>query len=73
MSPRIIVATAARILAQLRNDHRTLALILVVPPALIWLLRYMFDAQPMVFSRIGAPLVGLFPLVMMFMIFLNFV
>jgi ABC-2 type transport system permease protein len=68
MNPRIAFATAARILGQLRHDRRTLALILVVPPALITLLRYIFDAQPQLFERIGAPLVGLFPLVMMFII-----
>ena len=32
MSPRITLATAARVLRQLRRDHRTLALVLFVPP-----------------------------------------
>ena len=68
MSLRNVLATAARVLAQLRHDHRTLALVLVVPPALLTLLRYVFDASPGTFERIGPPLVGLFPLIVMFLI-----
>ena len=33
MSPRITLATAGRVLRQIKRDHRTLALIIVVPPA----------------------------------------
>ena len=68
MSPRITLATARRVAAQLRRDHRTLALILVVPPALLTLLRYVLDQPPGAFQRVGAPLIGLFPLVIMFLI-----
>ena len=68
MSARVTLATAWRVGAQLRRDPRTLALIFVVPPALVALLKYVFDEQPQVFERIGAPLVGLFPLVVMFLI-----
>jgi ABC-2 type transport system permease protein len=68
MSARVTLATARRVAAQLRRDPRTLALIFVVPPALVALLKYTFDQQPQAFDRIGAPLVGLFPLVTMFLI-----
>jgi ABC-2 type transport system permease protein len=68
MSARVTLATAWRVAAQLRRDPRTLALIFVVPPALVALLKYTFDQQPQAFDRIGAPLVGLFPLVTMFLI-----
>lgn len=68
MSPRIALATAGRVAAQLRRDHRTLALILVVPPALLTLLRYVLDQPPGAFQRVGAPLIGLFPLIIMFLI-----
>ena len=68
MSARVTLATAWRVAAQLRRDRRTLALIFVVPPALVALLKYIFDQQPQSFDRIGAPLVGLFPLVIMFLI-----
>jgi ABC-2 type transport system permease protein len=68
MSVTNVLATAARLLTQLRHDRRTLALALVVPPALLTLLRYVFDASPGTFARIGPPLVGLFPLVVMFLL-----
>ena len=68
MSVKNVLATAVRVLAQLRHDRRTLALVLIVPPALLTLLRYVFDASPGTFGRIGPPLVGLFPLIVMFLI-----
>ncbi len=61
-------ATAVRVLTQLRHDRRTLALVFVVPPALLALLRYIFDGSPLVFARIGPELVGLFPLIVMFLV-----
>jgi ABC-2 type transport system permease protein len=68
MSAVVTLATARRVAEQLRRDRRTLALIFVVPPALVALLDYVFDQQPQSFDRIGPPLVGLFPLVIMFLI-----
>jgi ABC-2 type transport system permease protein len=68
MNPSIALATAGRVLQQLRRDHRTIALVLIVPPALLTLFKYVFDAQPETFDRIGAPLVGIFPFIIMFLI-----
>jgi ABC-2 type transport system permease protein len=68
MSPRLTFGTAARILRQLRHDKRTIAMILVVPTVLLTLLRYLFDAQPAVFDRIGLIMLGVFPLVIMFLL-----
>jgi ABC-2 type transport system permease protein len=68
VTPRVTLATSARLAAQLRRDRRTLALVFVVPPALIALLQYVFDRHPESFDRVGAPLVGLFPLILMFLI-----
>lgn len=68
MSLRIAAATAARVLTQLRRDPRTVALLLVIPAALVTLLRYAFDGSPETFDRIGAPLVGLFPFITMFLV-----
>ena len=61
MSTRSVAATAARVLAQLRRDARTVALVFIVPCVLLTLLKYLFDGQPETFDRIGVPLVGLFP------------
>lgn len=68
MSARVTLATALRVLRQLRRDPRTLALVFVVPPLLLTLFKYVFDGQPQTFDRIGGPLVGIFPFVLMFVI-----
>lgn len=59
------VATADRVVNQLRHDHRTVALILVVPCVLMSLLAWMVSAED--FDKYGAPLLGIFPLVVMFL------
>ena len=40
MNPRLTLATAVRILRQLRSDHRTIAMMLVVPCVLVGLLAW---------------------------------
>jgi ABC-2 type transport system permease protein len=68
LTPRIALATTARVLAQLRHDRRTVALVLLVPAVLLTLFRYVFDGQPQTFDRVGGPMVGIFPLVSMFLV-----
>lgn len=68
MSARATVATTTRVLQQLRRDRRTVALVFLVPSLLLTVFRYVFDGQPQTFDRVGGPLVGIFPLVMMFVI-----
>src|SRR6185503_15252334 len=68
MSARLTFATAARILRQLRHDKRTIALILVVPTVLLTLLRYLYDTNPLLFDRVGLIMLGVFPLVIMFLL-----
>ncbi|GAB7143168.1 ABC transporter permease [Mycobacterium riyadhense] len=67
-------ATTARILRQLAADHRSVAMILVVPILVITLMYFMFQDAP---HRPGTPspfnnacliLLGLFPLFLMFII-----
>ncbi len=67
MNARITVATAGRVLSQLRHDHRTLALMIIVPCVLISLLAWVFEGTP-TFDRVGAPLLGVFPFVVMFLV-----
>ena len=55
-------------LTQLRRDPRTVALLLVVPAALLTLIRFVFDDNPGAFDRIGGPLAGLFPFITMFLV-----
>jgi ABC-2 type transport system permease protein len=68
VTPRVAGATALRVLTQLRRDPRTIALLLVVPVALVTLLRYVLDGQPGAFQRIGGPLLGIFPFISMFIV-----
>ena len=67
MSLRVVGAVAARVLSQLRRDPRTLVLIVAVPCLLETLLQQLFRGGPQ-FQHVGAPLLGLFPLVTMFLV-----
>ena len=69
MTPRILFAVAGRVLLQLRRDHRTLAMLLVVPCLLMSLLWWMFDDLPgNSFDRLGPALLALFPFIIMFLV-----
>lgn len=68
MSTARTAATAARVLRQLRHDPRSIALMLLVPVLMLVLLRYVFDGSPQTFNSIGASLLGIFPLITMFLI-----
>ncbi len=69
MSPRVTLAVAARVLGQLRRDHRTLAMLMLLPTLLMSLLWWMFaDLPGDVFDRIGPGLLALFPFFIMFLV-----
>jgi ABC-2 type transport system permease protein len=68
MSAARTLATAARVLRQLRHDRRSIALMLLVPCVMLFLLRYVFDGSPGTFDSIGASLLGIFPLITMFLV-----
>ncbi|MDJ1138051.1 ABC transporter permease [Streptomyces iconiensis] len=60
--------TARRVLRQLGHDPRSIALLLLVPVLLLVLLYYVFDANRRGFDGIGASLLGIFPMVTMFLV-----
>jgi ABC-2 type transport system permease protein len=66
MSARITLATARRVLTQLRRDPRTVALLLAVPCLLLALLWWVLVDRESSFDAIGAPLLAIFPFIMMF-------
>lgn len=66
MNPRITLAIFGRILRQLSRDRRTVAMMLVLPCALISLLAWIFADQPAV--RIGGALIVMFPFIVMFLV-----
>jgi len=68
MSARKTIATSRRVLGQLRHDPRTLALLFVVPPVLLTILKYVFQGETAVFGHIAPMLLGIFPMIMMFLV-----
>ncbi|MGO9972171.1 MAG: ABC transporter permease [Solirubrobacteraceae bacterium] len=68
MSNARTLATARRVLMQLRHDPRTIALILLVPCVLETLLRFIFENDPRAFDSAGAPLLAIFPLTTVFLV-----
>ena len=67
-------AIAGRVLRQLGHDHRTMAMLLVVPSLLLGLLYLLWvdvptlPGQPSVFDRVGLTMLGIFPFVVMFLV-----
>lgn len=74
MNPRMTLATAARVLGQLRHDHRSIALILVVPALLLAAVYFLFENEtlpsgiPRTFDRVGLMMLAIFPFVVMFLV-----
>lgn len=68
MSARRILATARRILTQLRHDPRTIAVLILVPCLLETLLRLIFAHHLSSFDEVGAPLLAIFPLTTVFLV-----
>lgn len=68
MSLRRTIATAGRVLHQLRHDPRSIALMLVAPSLLVGLFAWLFADQEGVFDRFGGAILALFPFIVMFLI-----
>ena len=68
MTARATLATARRVLWQIRHDPRTIALLLGVPTILMWLFKLVLEDREATFQFIGIPLLGLFPMISMFLV-----
>ena len=68
MSTARTLATARRVLLQLRHDPRTIALMLLVPCVLETLLRLIYSHHRAAFDQAGAPLLAFFPLTTVFLV-----
>jgi ABC transporter DrrB family efflux protein len=68
MNGRRMLATAGRVLAQLRHDPRSIALMLVAPSLLVGLFAWLFSDQAGVFDQFGGAILALFPFIVMFLI-----
>jgi ABC-2 type transport system permease protein len=67
MNVAFTVATARRILTQLRHDPRTVVMLVLMPSLLMVLLRFVFNSSQQ-FSVIAPALLGVFPFLIMFLI-----
>ncbi|GAA0374507.1 transport permease protein [Acrocarpospora corrugata] len=67
MNATITLATARRIMSQLRNDRRTVALMVLVPTLVIVLLYYVMDDQRS-FAAWAPVLLCVFPFLVMFLV-----
>jgi len=61
------LVTARRILTQLRHDHRTVAMLVLVPSLLMVLLRFVFNSEQ-AFSAAAPALLAVFPFAIMFIV-----
>lgn len=74
MNPRAYLATTRRIGLQLLADRRTLALILIVPTVLLTLLFFLYKdvpsppGQPRMFDRVAVTMLGVLPMLVMFLV-----
>ncbi len=69
MNARIVLAVARRVLIQLRRDRRTMAMLLVLPCAVMTLLWWMFTDLPGAgFSALAPALLALIPFIVMFLV-----
>lgn len=74
MNVTIYAATTSRILRQLRADHRTVAMIVLVPSLLMILLYFIYQNVPTrpgeqpLFDRIAITMLGILPFVVMFLV-----
>ena len=68
MSPVKTLATAGRVLRQLDHDPRTIGLIMGVPIVLITLLKFVFDGDKLLFNAVAPVILGIFPLLIMFLV-----
>lgn len=63
-----VLASAKRVLLQLKHDRRSMALIIVAPCLLMTILKYVYWSQPQVFQQVAGSLLGVFPMLVMFLI-----
>jgi len=59
---------ASRVLLQLRHDARTIALLILAPCMLETILKFVFLQRSQEFQQIGGALLGIFPLIVMFLV-----
>ena len=57
-----------RVLLQLKHDPRTVALIFISPALLMTILKYVYYSNPQEFQNVAGAMLGVFPMLVMFLI-----
>jgi len=68
MSARRLLSTSKRVLLQLKHDPRTIALLLFSPCLLMTILKFVYNARPQSFQTVAGAMLGIFPMLIMFLI-----
>ena len=68
MNPMRVSASARRVLRQLKHDPRSMALIIIAPCLLMTILKFVYWSQTQVFQHVAGSLLGVFPMLVMFLI-----
>lgn len=68
MSLSRVIASTKRVLLQLKHDPRSIALIIIAPCLLMTILKFVYWSEPQVFQKVAGALLGVFPMLVMFLI-----
>jgi len=68
MNIKRLFAMTKRVLLQLKHDPRTLALLFISPALLMTILKYVYLSNPQLFQRVAGSMLGVFPMLVMFLI-----
>lgn len=63
-----VMASAKRVLLQLKHDPRSIALIIIAPCLLMTILKFVYWSEPQDFQKVAGALLGVFPMLVMFLI-----
>jgi ABC-2 type transport system permease protein len=63
-----LLGSSRRVLQQLRHDPRSIALMIAAPCLLMTILKYVYYSQPQVFQHVAVSMLGVFPMLVMFLI-----
>ena len=68
MNIKRLMAMTKRVLLQLKHDRRTLVLLFVSPALLLTILKYVYYSDPKLFQSVAGSMLGVFPMLVMFLV-----
>ena len=68
MNIKRLLAMTKRVLLQLKHDPRTLALLFLSPALLLTILKYVYYSDPKLFQSVAGSMLGVFPMLVMFLV-----